>query len=89
MWFYCTICNIDNCCIGVMMVKIGVFGGRRGDCMIEWCKKTGLAEIVAVCERDGDVVDALKKKYPDSNIAYYADFDGLDRKSTRLNSSHR
>ncbi len=59
------------------MVKIGVFGGRRGDCMIEWCKKTGLAEIVAVCERDGDVVDALKKKYPDSNIAYYADFDGF------------
>ncbi len=59
------------------MIKIGVFGGRRGDCMIEWCKKTGLAEITAICDRDADVIASLKTKYADVPIAYYKDFDSF------------
>lgn len=58
-----------------MAVKIGVFGGRRGDCMIEWCKKIGGADIVAVCDRDRTVTEELKAKYPDGDIAYYEEFD--------------
>lgn len=57
------------------MVRIGVFGGRRGDCMIDWCGRTGKAEIVAICERDPVVVERLKHKYPQQTTAYYADFD--------------
>ncbi len=57
------------------MVKIGVFGGRRGDCMIEWCKKTGLAKVVAICDRDETVIEALKTKYPEQTIEYDKDFD--------------
>lgn len=56
------------------MVKIGVFGGRRGDYMVEWCKKTGLAEVVAICDKDDDVIALLKAKYADLPIAYYGDF---------------
>ena len=59
------------------MVKIGVFGGRRGDCMIEWCKKTGLAEITAICDKDEEVIAELKRKYAGLNIAYYGDFDSF------------
>lgn len=57
------------------MVKLGVFGGRRGDCMIEWCNKTGKAKVVAVCERDKNVVDKLRAKYGKQKIVFCRDFD--------------
>lgn len=57
------------------MVKIGVFGGRRGDYMVEWCKKTGLAEVVAICDKDEDVISLLKSKYDGMPIAYEKDFN--------------
>ena len=31
-------------------IRVGVIGARRGDNMIEYCRKAGNAEIVAVCE---------------------------------------
>ncbi|MBO4573601.1 MAG: Gfo/Idh/MocA family oxidoreductase [Clostridia bacterium] len=66
-----------------MSIKIGVFGGRRGDSMINWCKQTGEAEVAAICEKDKRVTDFLKKKYPDDKVKYFKDFDefikcGLD-----------
>lgn len=57
------------------MIKLGVFGGRRGQFAIEWCQKTKLAEIVAVCERDENVIKEIQKKYPDANIIFDNDFD--------------
>lgn len=57
------------------MVKIGVFGGRRGDFIIKWCKHTGYAQVVAVCEKDKEVVSELKTEHSDRNIAYYDNFD--------------
>ena len=59
-----------------MSIKIGVFGGRRGDSMINWCSTFSTeAEIVAICEKDDTVVKLLKSKYSDKDITYYSDFD--------------
>ncbi len=58
------------------MIKIGVFGARRGNTMIEWCKKTKRAQLVAVCDRDGDVIEELKKEFPEG-VIFCSSFDEL------------
>lgn len=57
------------------MLKIGVFGGRRGEAMINWCKVTGHAAVTSVCDRDADVVRYLREKYPEAKIEFFSDFD--------------
>ncbi len=46
------------------MIKIGVFGARRGNSMIEWCQKSKRAEVVVICDKDADAISELKKKFP-------------------------
>ncbi len=58
------------------MIKIGVFGGRRGNSMIDWCKKTKRAQVVAVCDRDEEVIDDLKKEYK-KGITFCLTFEEL------------
>lgn len=52
------------------MIRLGVFGGRRGETVIAWCKKTGLAKVISVCEKDAFVVKSLKEKYADGSIRF-------------------
>ncbi len=58
------------------MIKIGVFGARRGNTMIEWCKKTKRAKVVAICDCDERALVKLKKQYP-SGVKFCSEFDEL------------
>ena len=53
-------------------IKIGVLGAFRGETMINFCKKTGEAQLVAVCDKY-DV--ALKKVKKEKGVTCYNDFD--------------
>lgn len=54
-------------------IKLGLFGGKRGDELIRYCKY-GDAEVVAVCDKDEDVIEKLKKELK-NGARYYYDFD--------------
>ena len=54
-------------------IKLGLFGAKRGDELIRYCKY-GDAEVVAVCDKDEDVIEKLKKELG-SSARYYYDFD--------------
>ncbi len=73
------------------MIKIGVFGARRGGAMAEHCIASGKAKVVAVCDRDDDALSEVKRKYGNV-MTYYKDFDtfiGHDMDAVVLaNSAH-
>ena len=56
-------------------IKIGVLGGYRGSSMINYCKDAGTAEVVAICDKSHDVLDAQKGLDEENNIALYDNFD--------------
>lgn len=56
-------------------IKIGVLGGSRGASVVNYCKRSENAEIVALCDKDPQVLDAQQKKHPDMGIAFYDNFD--------------
>ena len=56
-------------------VKIGVIGARRGETMIDYCRKVGNAQLVAICEKREDLVQEQKVKNVGLDIAYYEDYD--------------
>ncbi len=58
------------------MVKIGIFGGRRGETMLQWCRKSGKARLVAVCDKDPDVLESLRKAAGEE-ILLCTDFEEL------------
>lgn len=57
------------------MIKLGVFGARRGECMIRWCNQFKKAQVVAICDFDETIVNHLKDKFKDMNIKFYKHFD--------------
>ena len=54
-------------------IKVGVFGAYRGDSMIEYCKKSNRAQIVAICDKCEEIL--RKHKDNNENIAFYTSFD--------------
>ncbi len=56
-------------------IKVGVIGARRGESMIEYCRKADNAEIVAVCEKRQELIEEQKKKNVEFNVTYYTDYD--------------
>ena len=48
-------------------IRVGVIGAGRGDTMIDYCRKAGNAEVVAVCEKRQDLIDAQKQKNAEGN----------------------
>ena len=56
-------------------VRIGVLGGYRGSSMINYCKRAANAEIVAICDKIPQVLEAQKQKAQGLNIAFYDNFD--------------
>lgn len=56
-------------------IRIGVLGGFRGNSMINYCKKASNAEVVAICDKDPDVLETQRKKSAGLNIAFYDHFD--------------
>ena len=41
-------------------VRIGVLGGYRGSSMINYCKRANNAEVVAICDKSHEVLDAQR-----------------------------
>ena len=56
-------------------VKIGVLGGYRGSSMINFCKRADNAEVVAICDKNPDVIEFQKENTKGLDIAFYYDFD--------------
>ena len=60
-------------------VKIGVLGAFRGGSMIRYCKQAENAEIVAICDKNEEVLDNKKTELAMDSITYYTSFDEFIR----------
>ena len=58
-------------------VRIGVLGGYRGTSMINYCKRADHAEVVAICDKVPEVLDAQRKNAEGLNITFYDNFDAF------------
>lgn len=56
-------------------VKIGVLGIGRGRTMIDYCRKSQNAEVVAICDKWEEGLNSLKIQLNNSNISFYTSFD--------------
>lgn len=56
-------------------VRIGVLGGYRGTSMINYCKRSDNAEVVAICDKVPEVLEAQKKFAEGLDIAFYDNFE--------------
>ena len=56
-------------------VRIGVLGGYRGSSMINYCKRADNAEIVAICDKLPEVLEAQRKNAEGLDITFYDNFD--------------
>ena len=55
-------------------VKIGVMGVYRGTAMINFCKTSKNAKVVAICDKSEQAM-AEQKKYIDDSVTCYSTFD--------------
>ena len=58
-------------------VRIGVLGAYRGTSMINFCKRSDRAEVVAICDKDPEALDAQRKAAAGMDIAFYDHFDSF------------
>lgn len=56
-------------------VKIGVLGAYRGSSMINYCKRSNNAEVVAICDKAPEALEAQRQNAEGLDIAYYTDFE--------------
>ena len=56
-------------------VRIGVVGGFRGTSMINYCKRAGNAEVVAICDKSPEVLNSQKKNLEGMDVTYYEKFE--------------
>jgi len=56
-------------------VKIGVLGAYRGSSMINYCKRVDDTEIVAICDKTPEALEAQRKNAEGLNITFYDNFE--------------
>ena len=56
------------------LCKIGVVGTGRGLIMMNFCKDTGKAKLVAVCDNQQTAIDHAKKTYGTEGVTFYSNF---------------
>lgn len=56
-------------------IKIGVLGGSRGASMVSYCKRSESAQVVALCDKDPQILQAQQKKFSDLDISFYDNFE--------------
>ena len=56
-------------------VRIGVLGAYRGTSMINYCKRADHAEVVAICDKSPEALDAQRADAEGLDIAFYEKFD--------------
>ncbi len=58
-------------------IRVGVLGGYRGASMINYCKRAENAEVVAICDKSPEVLDAQRSMAEGLNIAFYDNFENF------------
>ena len=56
-------------------VRIGVLGAYRGTSMINYCKRADHAEVVAICDKSQEALDAQRQYTEGLDITFYDHFD--------------
>ena len=56
-------------------VRIGVLGAYRGTSMINYCKRADHAEVVAICDKSPEALEAQREAAAGLNITFYDHFD--------------
>jgi len=56
-------------------LRIGVMGGYRGTSMINYCKRGDNAQVVAICDKSPEVLNAQRSAAEGQNVAFYDNFD--------------
>ena len=56
-------------------IRIGVLGAYRGTSMINYCKRADHAEVVAICDKSQEALDAQRQYTEGLNITFYDHFD--------------
>lgn len=56
-------------------IKVGVLGAGRGKTMMNYCRNSDNAELVAICDSYAPSLDYVKKEYGSETITFYTDFD--------------
>ena len=56
-------------------VRIGVLGAYRGTSMINYCKRADHAEVVAICDKSPEALDAQREAAAGLDITFYDHFD--------------
>ena len=56
-------------------IRIGVLGAYRGTSMINYCKRADHAEVVAICDKSQEALDAQREYTQGLNVTFYDNFD--------------
>ena len=56
-------------------IRVGVLGGYRGTSMINYCKNADNAEVVAICDKVPEVLEAQRQNAQGLDIAFYDNFE--------------
>ena len=56
-------------------VRIGVLGGYRGSSMINYCKRAENAEVVAICDKSSEALEAQRQNADGLDITFYDNFE--------------
>jgi predicted dehydrogenase len=57
--------------------RIGVMGVGRGHSMIDYCRRAGNAELVAICDFWAEGLEKAKLEINDDKVSFYLDFDAF------------
>ncbi|MFR5102689.1 MAG: Gfo/Idh/MocA family protein, partial [Christensenellaceae bacterium] len=58
------------------MIKVGVLGAYRGTSMINYCiASKDKAKVVAICDKNSEVLERQKAAHGAEDITYYENFD--------------
>ena len=60
-------------------VRIGVLGGGRGRSMMTYCEHSENAALVAICDKNPDVLAKVRAELNDDRITYYDNFEDFIR----------
>ena len=56
-------------------IRVGVLGAYRGSSMINYCKRADNAEVVAICDKLPEALEAQKENAEGLNITFYDNFN--------------
>ncbi len=56
-------------------VRVGVIGAGRGMSMMNYCKASENAELVAICDKYQPILEKAKQKLGEENMTYYTDYE--------------